>query len=114
MKPQKYSSNDTNKIDLETKIIYKYPTPTKDFDIAYMVVKGRHPEDKNTFIVESACQFFMYIVKGEGTVYAGNETFQVKEKDVVFIPTNTKFAVEGNFEYVTVDKPLFTRNNQKK
>lgn len=107
MKPTKYSPSDTNKIDLGTKIIYKYPTPTKNFDIARMDVDGRHPEDKDTFIVEHECQFVIYVVKGSGIIYAGEEKFYVKVGDVVFVPKEIKFAVEGKMEYITVDNPAF-------
>ncbi len=107
MKPVKYSHKDTNKIDLGTKVIYKYPTPTKEFDIARMVVKGRNPEKKNKYLLEHGCDFVIYIIKGVGKVYAGKEIFDVKLNDVVFVPKENKFAVEGNFEYITVDVPAF-------
>jgi mannose-6-phosphate isomerase-like protein (cupin superfamily) len=76
-------------------------------DIGYMVVKGRHPKDKNTFIIEHKCCFVIYVTKGKGKIYAGNEAFDVKAGDVVFVPTNNKFAAEGHFEYITVDNPAF-------
>ena len=107
MKPTKYTSDQTNKIDLGTKVIYKYPTPTKLFDVGRMVVKGRHPEDSDTFIIEHECSFVMYILKGEGCVYVGNEIFEVVAEDVIFVPASNKFAVEGNMEYVTFDAPAF-------
>lgn len=107
MKPAKYSFSDTTKVDLGTKVIHKYPTPTKSLDIAKMVVKGRHPEGPNTFILEHECQFVIYVIKGSGKIYAGEETFEVTVGDVVFIPTDNKFAVEGDLEYITVDNPAF-------
>jgi mannose-6-phosphate isomerase-like protein (cupin superfamily) len=107
MEAKKYSVNDVKKIDLDTKIIYKYPTPTKDFDLGHMVVKGRHPVDPDTFIVENDCSFVMYILSGYGKVYAGGQEFDVTAKDVVFVPAKNNFAVEGEFEYVTFDSPAF-------
>lgn len=103
----KYTPRDTKKIDLGTKIIFKYPTPTKELDIAKMVVNGRHPEDPKTFILEHKCQFVIYITKGKGKIYAGDDVFDVKVGDVVFVPTDNKFAAEGNMEYLTVDIPAF-------
>lgn len=107
MKPKKYTFKQVNKIDLGTKVIYKYPTPTKAMDIAKMVVKGRHPKETNKFILEHECQFVIYVTKGKGTIYAGNETFNVNVGDVVFVPTENKFAAEGDMEYITVDVPAF-------
>lgn len=107
MKPKKYSQSDTNKIDLGTKVIYKYPTPTKSMDIAKMVVNGRHPEDKDTFIIEHECQFVIYVIKGSGIIYAGDDKFEVGVGDVIFVPTENKFAAEGKMEYITIDNPAF-------
>lgn len=107
MKPQKYSLKDVTKIDLGTKVIFKYPTPTKLFDVAHMVVNGRHPNGNNTFVLEHGCMFAMYIIKGSGKVYAGDEVFKVGVDDVVFVPTDHKFAVEGNLEYITFDLPAY-------
>lgn len=107
MKAVKYSSQDTNKIDLGTKVIFKYPTPTKEMDIAKMVVKGRHPESPNTFLLEHKCQYVIYVSKGKGKIYAGEDIFEVKVGDVVFVPVDNKFAAEGDMEYITVDLPAF-------
>ncbi|MDP3964987.1 MAG: cupin domain-containing protein [bacterium] len=108
MKPTKYSFLATDKIDLGTKIIYKYPTPTKALDIGKMIVNGRHPKGKNSFVVENECTFVMYVTKGKGIVYAGSETFQVGVGDVIFVPKKNPFAVEGTLEYITVDTPAFS------
>lgn len=81
-----HTQNDTNKIDLGTKVIFKYPSPTKIFDIGRMVVNGRNPE---------------------GKIYAGDDVFDVKINDVVLVPKGNKFAAEGKMEYITVDVPAF-------
>ena len=107
MKHTKVSPDKTVKIDLGTKEIYKYPLPTKLLDISVMKVKGRHPKDPKTFVVEHDCQFVMYVTKGKGRYYLGDDVVSVEEGDVVYVPTETKFAVEGEFEYVTVDIPAF-------
>lgn len=107
MKPIKYTTKDTIEINLGSKVIFKYPSPDKSMDIGLMVVKGRHPENKRTFILEHGCSFVMYVTKGNGIVYAGNEKFDVVVGDVVFVPKENKFAVDGEFEYITVDTPAF-------
>jgi mannose-6-phosphate isomerase-like protein (cupin superfamily) len=107
MKPTKYTFSQTNRIDLGTKVIYKYPTPTMEFDIGHMVVNGRHPQEPHKFALETKCSFVMYIIKGTGTVYVNDETLEVVAQDVVFVPAKTKFAVEGIFEYITFDAPAF-------
>jgi mannose-6-phosphate isomerase-like protein (cupin superfamily) len=107
MKPAKYSIEQTNTIDLGTKVIYKYPTPTKRFDVGRMVVNGRHPEDADAFLIEHVCSFVMYVTKGSGRVFAGDDTFDVESDDVVFVPAEHRFAVMGKLEFITFDSPAF-------
>jgi len=78
-----------------------------NLSIAKMAVKGRHPKKNNKYILEHKCNFVMYILKGRGVVHAGDEEFEVEVGDVVFVPANNKFAVEGDVEYITVDTPAF-------
>lgn len=113
MKPIKYSSHRADKIDLGTKAIFKYPTPTKRFDVAKMVLNGRHPKGKDTFVLEHDCSFVMFITKGTGRVFAGSEVFDVVPEDVVFVPSENKFAVEGNLEYITFDIPAYYKEQSE-
>ncbi|RJR15663.1 hypothetical protein C4579_01765 [Candidatus Microgenomates bacterium] len=112
MKAKKYSPKDTNKIDLGTKVIYKYPIPTKLFDIGHMVVKGRHPEN-NKYVLEQDCDFVIYVIKGFGKIHAGEDIFDVTVDDVVFVPKGNKFAAEGVMEYITVDIPAYYKEQSE-
>ena len=47
--------------------------------------------------MEHGCMFAMYIIKGKGRVYAGENVFEVGVDDVVIVPNDNKFAVEGKF-----------------
>lgn len=107
MKPVKITLKDTNLIDLGTKKIYKYILPTKLYDIAKMVVNGRHPQDPKKVILEKDCSFAMYVIKGKGEYLVNNEKIVVNEGDVIYVPAGSTFACEGNFEYITVDVPTF-------
>jgi len=108
MKPIKHSPDKAIVINLGTKTIYKFPTQTKLFDLARMVVNGRHPENSNEFILESDCHFMIYAIKGSGKIYAGDGIFSVSAGDVVDVPPGNKFACEGkDFEYIAFDVPAF-------
>lgn len=113
MKAQKVGEKQTKKIDLGTKVIHEYPLDTKLMSVAYMVIDGRHPKDKNTFLLEHDCAFILYLTKGKGKVYVGDEVFEVGVGDAVFVPTEQRFAVEGKMEYVTVDTPAFYREQSE-
>jgi len=107
MKAVKVSANKTSNIDLGTKKIYKYPLPTRVFDIGKMVVDGRHPEDPKKVILERDCSFVMYVTKGKGKYIVSGDEIKVEAGDVVYVPTGNTFACEGKFEYVTVDIPAY-------
>ena len=114
MKPSKYSKNEANKIDLGTKIILKYPTPTKSMDVGKMIVKGRYPQEEGVFYNNRECSFVIYVISGKGTVYAGKEVFAVVSEDVVFVPTGNSYAVDGDFEYITFDTPAYYEKQSTK
>ena len=106
MKPQKFTFEDTKKVDLGTKVIYKYPSLSKLLELNHMVVNGRHPESGSEYMHD--CQFIVYIIKGDGKIYAGDEIFNVKVGDTVYVPTENKFAAEGKcLEYITVQTPAW-------
>ena len=108
MKPQRFTFEDTTKVDLGTKVIYKYPSLSRLLELNYMVVNGRHPENKNEYVIEHDCQFIIYVTKGNGKIYAGDEIFDVKVGDTIYVPMENKFAAEGkDFEYITVETPAW-------
>lgn len=108
MKPKKFTPQDTRKVDLGTKIIHKYPSLSKLLELNHMKINGRHPENKDEYILEHDCQFIVYVVKGKGKIYAGDELFNVKVGDAVYVPVENKFAAEGkDFEYITVETPAW-------
>ncbi len=108
MKPVKFTPKDTRKVDLGTKTIYKYPAPSKLLELNHMKLNGRHPEKKDEFILEHDCQFIVYVIKGKGKIYAGDEVFEVRVGDAVYVPTETRFAAEGKgFEYITAETPAW-------
>ncbi len=108
MKPQKFTFKDTKKVDLGTKVIYKYPSLSRLLELNYMVVNGRHPENKNEYVIDHDCHFIIYVTKGDGKIYAGDEVFNVKVGDTVCVPPENKFAAEGmGLEYVTTESPAW-------
>lgn len=108
MKPRKFTFEDTKKVDLKTKVIYKYPSLSRLLELNYMVVSGRHPKNENEYIIEHDCQFIIYVTKGNGKIRAGGEIFDVKIGDAVYVPAENKFAAERkDFEYITVETPAW-------
>jgi mannose-6-phosphate isomerase-like protein (cupin superfamily) len=95
-------------IDLGTKRIVKYTSQDKNLEINHMFMTGRQPEVEGTYNYETKCHFMIYILRGSGKFIAEDETFEVEEGDVIDFPVSTRFATEGNFEYLTVESPAFS------
>jgi mannose-6-phosphate isomerase-like protein (cupin superfamily) len=106
MKTVKYSKSDAKITDQVTKIVHAYPSPTRMMSVAYMEIKGRHPQG-NKFSLDHDCAFMIYVTKGEGKVYLDKEIVKVTVGDVVYVAIGTPFACEGRMEYVIVDVPGF-------
>ena len=114
MKPIKYSSDKASIINLGTKIIYKFPAQTKLFELSRMVVSGRHPENPKEFILESDCHFMIYVTKGSGKIYAGDDIFQVVAGMLLMFPRATSLRVkEKILNILLLIRRHFIRSNQK-
>lgn len=108
MRPIIIRKSDTDIVDLKTKVIRKYSTGDKSYEVNVMNLNGRYPENPNHFIFETECKFMLYVTKGHGKIYLDEQIIEVEEGDAIEVPTNTKFASEGyNFEYLTVDIPAW-------
>lgn len=94
-------------VDLGAKIIRKYTAPDKQLEINYMVLSGRTPEKAGTFLCETKGHFMALVIKGKGKVFLDKEIFDVGDGDCVDVPAGTKFAAEGNFEYITAENPAW-------
>ncbi len=100
--------NQAKIVDQGTKIIRKYTASDKQLEINHMILNGRTPEKKGTFLCETKLHFMVFVIKGKGKIFRGNEVFNVKEGDCIDVPPKTKFAAEGyDFEYITVESPAW-------
>lgn len=94
-------------VNLGTKIIRKYTASDKQLEINYMILNGRTPEKAGTFICETKVHFIVFVIKGNGKIFLDKDIFEVGEGDSVDVPAGTKFAAEGNFEYITAENPAW-------
>lgn len=97
----------TKFVDLGNKTIRKF-TPNEDMEVNHMVISGRHPEHRDHYIYETGVAFMVYILKGTGIIYENDDKYEANTGDVFYIPTNTRFAAEGqDFEYLTFEHPAW-------
>lgn len=65
-------------------------------------LNGKHPMMKNTVSDRT-----YYLTKGYATFYINNKQIKIRENEVIFIPKNTLFSFEGEFDAVLVCVPAF-------
>jgi mannose-6-phosphate isomerase-like protein (cupin superfamily) len=99
--------NQAKIVDQKTKIIRKYVAADKQLEINHMDLRGRTPEKEGAFFFETKVHFMAYVVKGEGKMFCDDEVFEVGEGDCLDVPAGTKFAAQGNFEYITAENPAW-------
>ncbi len=85
---------DAKKYDIPGGVCYLYPDcPTGRLSCAYVEQVGRYPEQG--FRKNLKCTEAMFIIDGDMTFIIDGKTFPVKPHDVVYVPLNTPYAVEG-------------------
>lgn len=99
--------SNAKKVDLGTKVITKYTSQDKKLEANHVKISGRHPEEKDQFIYETDCHFLVYVINGSGTIFCDDDKFEVTQGDVVDVPPKTKYAVEGDLEYLALDTPAW-------
>jgi mannose-6-phosphate isomerase-like protein (cupin superfamily) len=99
--------NQAEIVDLGAKIIRKYTAFDKQLEVNHMVLNGRTPEESGAFLRETKVHFMAYVTKGNGKIFMEEEIFEVGVGDCVDVPPGTKFAAEGNFEYITAENPAW-------
>jgi mannose-6-phosphate isomerase-like protein (cupin superfamily) len=91
------------KYDIDGGICYLYPdAPNAPLSAAYVIQDGRYPTEN--FKMNKKCTEAFFIIDGEYTLTLGHETRTLKAQDVVYIPVNTPYAMEGkgtSFVYIT-------------
>lgn len=95
-------------IDQGSKIIRKYTAQDRQLEINHMILNGRTPERENEFLCETGIHFMLFVIKGNGKIFCGDDIFNVSKGDCVDVSKGTKFAAEGyNFEYITAENPAY-------
>lgn len=99
--------NEAKIVDQGSKIIKKYIAGDKQLEINRMILRGRTPAIDGTYLCETKVHFMSYVVKGRGKMVCGDDIFDVEQGDCVDVPAATRFAAEGNFEYITAESPAW-------
>ena len=91
------------KYDIDGGICYLYPdAENAPLSAAYVIQNGRYPTEN--FKMNKKCTEAFFIIDGTYLLTLGYKTRTLKAQDVVYIPVNTPYAMEGegtSFVYIT-------------
>lgn len=92
-----------NRYDIDGGVCYLYPDAEHaELSSAFVLQNGRYPVEN--FKMNKECTEAFFIIDGEYTLTLGRETRTLKAHDVVYVPLNTPYAMEGkgkSFVYIT-------------
>ena len=75
-------------------------------DVAKISIRGRFPENGWGWLED--CHEMAVVTSGEGrAIKKTGETIALKAGDVLYIPPNTKWAWDGNFDMIVPCGPAF-------
>ncbi len=108
----KFKPGDTNSVDENTEITALFGDNDASFDTVISKVDGYHPADGEKVINEESERAY-YVIDGEGLIHVGEESFQVKSGDLVFVEKGKGHALEGNMKTLVITSPPFDPENER-
>ena len=101
-------------INKGSKTIRKYTAKDKQLEINHMILNGRTPEKEGEFLCETEIHFMVFVIKGKGKIFCGDNVFKVEKGDCIDVSKGTKFAAKGyDFEYITAENPAWFSEQAK-
>lgn len=93
-------------------VVYEYPTEDKDINVAFAELNGRYPNEgyvSNTIVKE-----ILYVLSGKGKIVIEEDENELAEGDMVTIPSNKKYFLEGNLKLIIPCTPAWSSEQHKK
>ena len=90
---------------------YEYEHGDKDIDIAFIELRGRHPE--KGIVISKVSKEIIFVSKGGGKVGIDGKEFLVNEGDAILILPNKKYFLEGNMDLIFSCHPPWNPDNYK-
>ena len=85
---------------------YEYPFSTSSLNAAVIDLNGRYPD--SGYCINHKSDEIGYIIKGSGTITVEEETRELSQGDMVFIPKGKKFFWDGNMDMIVPCVPAWT------
>jgi mannose-6-phosphate isomerase-like protein (cupin superfamily) len=93
-------------------VFYEYTLPAEKVCIGVSVISGRYPE--TGFEVDEQVEGCWYVESGSGVIGIGGREYALEPGDVVSVPMNEKFYIQGtNLRLIVASSPPWTREQHK-
>ncbi len=90
----------------------EYDLPFKRTSVGISEINGRYPSAG--FDVDTKVEAVWYVLSGTGTLFVKGEAYQLDDGDMVMIPKNEKYWIQGNYlKLVVVSSPPWTPQQHK-
>jgi mannose-6-phosphate isomerase-like protein (cupin superfamily) len=92
--------------------IWEHDLPTRSIGLATGKINGRHPE--SGWIKNTQCELVYYCISGQGRVTIESEPFTLQAGDILLIPKNKKYFIEGQDLFICLPSaPAWTPEQVK-
>ena len=109
----KFSMDDFENVDENTKVAGLFSIDDANFDAVVSKVEGYHPAGDGEKVYNDESDRAYYVLKGSGKIYVAEETYDVEEGDLVYVPVNSGHAVEGELKLLVITSPPFKPENEE-
>ena len=86
---------------------YLSKATSTQFSVLRVTLSGIHSKVKNI-----VSERIYYVLDGQGEIAVGEENYQVKAGDLVFVKPNEIHGLTGNMEYLVITSPPYTPENE--
>lgn len=91
---------------------HEYQFAFKNASLGVSEINGRYPG--KGYDVDEAVEAIWYVEEGEANIWIGGEVYHVEKGDMVYVPMNEKYWIEGkNLRLVVASSPTWYPEQHK-
>lgn len=99
--------SETRQVEDSFKVVDLFASPSAHFDLVVGILNGAHGKNIN----HKSDRIYL-ILSGSGTVYVGDESTEVSELDLIYIPPNTPHGIKGDVRFLIISSPPYAPENE--
>ncbi|HEX7042952.1 MAG TPA: cupin domain-containing protein [Patescibacteria group bacterium] len=85
---------------------HEYQFPFQNASLGVSEINGRYPE--SGFDIDTEVEASWYVEEGNANIWIGGKIYQVEKGDMVYVPKNEKYWIDGkNLKLVVASSPVW-------